>query len=99
MDKLRVSQLFSDSAGVLRWNLCSEGSVFQCALDDDGVLAIFHGSRTERLSGHAVHASTHPKAIRAVYELCGLRAVGEAIARLVAESCAIAGFKRNDTLH
>jgi hypothetical protein len=99
MDKLRVSQLFSDSAGVLRWNLFSEGSVFQFTLDNDGMLAIFHGSRTERLSGHAVHASTQPKAIRAVYALCGLRAVREAMARLAAESRAIAGFKRNDTLH
>ena len=99
MDKLRVSQCFSDSTGVLRWNLYSEGSLFRCVLDNGGVLAIFHGNRAERLSGHAVHASVHPKSIQEVYALCGLRAVRAAMARLVAQSCALAGFRRSDTLH
>jgi hypothetical protein len=34
-----------------------------------------------------------------VYALCGLRTVREAMARLLAQSRTVAGYRRDDTLH
>jgi hypothetical protein len=81
MGKMKVSQL-AEVAGVLRWSLRVEDRFFYCTLEEDGVLAIYHESRTERLSGCSVNAPTLGKAMRAAYALCGSRGVQEALERL-----------------
>ena len=81
MGKMKVSQL-AEVAGVLRWSLRVEDRFFYCTLEEDGVLAIYHESRTERLSGCSVNAPTLPNTIRAVYALCGSSKFQEALARL-----------------
>ena len=81
MGKMKVSQL-AEVAGVLRWSLRVEDRFFYCTLEEDGVLAIYHEGRIERLSGCSVHAATLAKAMRAVYALCGSKCVQEALERL-----------------
>ena len=81
MGTMKVSQL-AEVAGVLRWSLQVEDNFYHCTLEEDGVLAIYHEGRIERLSGCAVHAASLPKAMRAAYALCGSKGVQEALVRL-----------------
>lgn len=82
MGKIRISQL-AEVEGVLRWSLRVEDRLFfYCTLGEDGTLTIYHEGHTERLAGCSVHAASLPKAMRAVYALCGSKGVQEALARL-----------------
>ena len=83
MGKMKVSRL-SEVAGVLRWTLQIDIGFCYCVLAADGVLEVFHEGRTERLAGCSVTAATLPRAMRAVYALCGSRRVQEGLARLSA---------------